>query len=86
MVVQARTGRLGQIATAVPDGKSRVYKVENILDVDGLHIRSEISCSVVSQFAHKRYRGIILAHIDTQKRIRLVVFEQNVVFGRMFLD
>lgn len=61
-------------------------KVENILDVDGLHIRSEILRAVVLQFAHKFYRGILLLHVYAQKRIRLVVFEKDVVSRRVFFD
>ena len=54
-------------------------KFKNILDIHGLHIRAEIFRAVVFEFTNEVDRRIRLFHIYTQERIRLVVFEENIV-------
>ena len=61
-------------------------EVEYVTYIDGLHVRSEILCSVVFELAHKLDCRIWLAHVDAQKRICLVVFKKYVVSRRMLFD
>ncbi len=89
MIVETRSVIFWQtrkVVIARTQTKSAFDKLEDIFACYALHIRSKIFCAVILEFAYDFNFGEILLDIDFDKRIRLVVFEKNVVRRLMLFD
>ena len=60
-------------------------EVKDVTDVDRLHIWAKILCPVIFERTHQGYGGIVLFEIYPDKRIGLVIFEEDVVVRHMLL-